>query len=111
MNDAELNYITNIDFNNLEKNGHIIINALADWCSACSEFKKDIPELKEIANINYVKMFNMKVDPINESFFEKYNCETLPYTFVFSNGQFVGGDSFNKDTATQLLIALGGVIP
>jgi thiol:disulfide interchange protein len=107
----ELDFITQTDFENLDKKGHIVINALADWCTACGEYKKDIPELKELAETNYVKMFNMKVDPINESFFEKYKCETLPYTFVFANGEFVGGDSFNKDSASQLLMALGGVIP
>jgi thiol-disulfide isomerase/thioredoxin len=89
--------------------GHILVNALADTCLACAAFKEHIPTLSDLAKSKGVQVYNIKADNDNKEFFEKYQCETLPYTFVFNNGEFVGGDSFDKDSYAQLLGALGEI--
>lgn len=93
----------------IKGSGHILVNALADACPACAAFKEHLPILIEEAKAKGVQVYNIKADNDNKEFFEKYQCETLPYTFVFSNGEFVGGDSFDKDSYSQLLNALGEI--
>ena len=87
--------------------GHVLINTLADVCPACQAFKEDLPPLIDLAKSKGVQVINIKADDSNKEFFEQYKCETLPYTFVFSNGEFVGGDSFAKESYSHLINALG----
>jgi thiol-disulfide isomerase/thioredoxin len=93
----------------LQGSGHILVNALADTCHACAAFKEDLPELTTIAKSKNIQVYNIKAEDSNKEFFEQYKCETLPYTFVFANNEFVGGDSFNKDSFEHLLNALGEI--
>ena len=93
----------------LQSSGHVLINSLADTCPACSAFKEELPSLIQLAKSKGIQVYNIKADNTNVEFFEKYQCETLPYTFVFSNGEFAGGDSFDKDSYQQLLSALGEI--
>lgn len=87
--------------------GHILINTLADECPACQAFKEDLPPLISLAKSKGLQVVNLKAEDSNKEFFELYKCETLPYTFVFANGEFVGGDSFDKNSFSHLLTALG----
>jgi thiol-disulfide isomerase/thioredoxin len=89
--------------------GHVLVNTLADTCPACQAFKSDLPDLINDAKAKGVQVINIKAEDSNKEFFEKYQCETLPYTFVFANGEFVGGDSFDKNSFSQLLTALSEV--
>lgn len=93
----------------LQGSGHILINALADTCPACQAFKEDLPELTILAKNKGIQVYNIKAEDSNKEFFEQYKMETLPYTFVFSNSEFVGGDSFDKNSYSQLLNALGEI--
>ena len=89
--------------------GHVLVNTLADTCPACADFKEDLPSLIDLAKAKGIQVINIKAEDSNKEFFEQYKCETLPYTFVFANGEFVGGDSFDKDSYSQLLGALGEI--
>lgn len=93
----------------LQGSGHILINALADTCPACQAFKQDLPDLVAIAQTKGIQVYNIKAEDSNKEFFEKYQSETIPYTFVFSNGEFVGGDSFDKTSFGALVNALGEI--
>jgi len=93
----------------LQGSGHILINSLADACPACTAFKQDLPELSGLAKNKGIQVYNIKAEDSNKEFFELYKSETIPYTFVFSNGEFVGGDSFDKTSFTVLLNALGEI--
>lgn len=93
----------------LKSGGHVLINTLADVCPACQAFKDELPPLISLAKIKGIQVFNLKAEDSNKDFFEQYKCETLPYTFVFSNGEFVGGDSFDKTSFSALLNALGEI--
>lgn len=93
----------------LQGSGHILINTLADTCQACAAFKEHIPTLSDLAKSKGVQVYNIKADNTNTEFFEKYQCETLPYTFCFKDGNFIGGDSFDENSYVQLLNALGEI--
>jgi len=84
-----------------------LVNALADLCQHCQELKKHLPELEAHANSLGVSMYHIEVNEENKAFFEAYQNETIPYTFVFDNGNFVGGDSFDKNSLLNLINALG----
>ncbi len=93
----------------LQGSGHVLINTLADTCPACQVFKQDLPALVTEAKQKGIQVFNIKADDSNKEFFEKYQCETLPYTFCFSSGNFIGGDSFDKTSFLALVNALGEI--
>lgn len=93
----------------LQGSGHVLINTLADTCPACQVFKQDLPDLVTEAKQKGIQVFNIKADDSNKEFFEKYQCETLPYTFCFSSGNFIGGDSFDKTSFLALVNALGEI--
>jgi len=83
-----------------------LVNALAQGCPHCEVFKQHIPELTEQAKALGIDVFNIEGKEENREFFEKYGNETIPYTFVFDNGKFVGGDSFDKNSFVMLINAL-----
>lgn len=99
----------NTVLNEIKNSGHILINALAETCPACQSFKDDLIDLVSLAKNKNINVINLKTEQENEEFFKLYQCETLPYTFVFANGEFVGGDSFNKESFTHLLNALSEI--
>lgn len=99
----------NSTLDRIKNTGHVLVNAMAETCPACQSFKENLPPLVSLAKSKNIQVINLKTEQENEEFFKLYQCETLPYTFVFANGQFVGGDSFDKDSFSHLLNALGEV--
>lgn len=83
-----------------------VVNALAEFCHHCQALKEHLPELEKKAQELGISMYNIEAIEDNKAFFELYQNETLPYTFIFDNGQFVGGDSFNSDQLSELLTVL-----
>lgn len=93
----------------VEAGGHVLVNAFADWCPHCQELKSKMPDLIALALAQGIKLVHIRAEKENEEFFAEYKNETLPYTFVFADGQFVGGDSFDENGYRELLHALAGV--
>lgn len=83
-----------------------VVNALAEFCQHCQALKDKIPELEQKAHDLGIAMYNIEVIEDNKAFFEEYQNETVPYTFIFENGKFVGGDSFDSDKLSELLTVL-----
>lgn len=83
-----------------------IVNALAEFCEHCQKLKEHLPELEKKAHELGIAMYNIEAIEDNKEFFEQYQNETLPYTFVFDNGSFVGGDSFDAEKLKELIQVL-----
>jgi len=80
-----------------------IVNAIAEHCPHCVTLKESLPALEETANALGISLYNIEATEENREFFETYQNESLPYTFVFDNGNFVGGDSFDAAKLEELL--------
>lgn len=83
-----------------------VVNALAEFCQHCQALKDKLPELEKKAHELGIAMYNIEAIEENKEFFEQYQNETLPYTFIFDNGSFVGGDSFDAAKLEELLTVL-----
>lgn len=109
MNESIIFCDANSALEQIKNKGHVLINALAETCPACQDFKQKLSPLISLAKNKNIHVINLKVEQDNEEFFKLYQCETLPYTFVFADGEFVGGDSFNDESFSQLIGALGEI--
>lgn len=89
--------------------GHVVINVTADWCTQCENFKKDLPELIDIAFNKGINIYNIKMENGKEEFFNKYNFQLIPYTLIFTNSQYVGGNIFDKKLYISLLDILSEI--
>jgi thiol:disulfide interchange protein len=83
-----------------------LVNIYAIWCPHCQDLKKAIPDIQR--DYPSVKILHLEAtSKDNEEFLKSHGFETLPYTLVFDEGEFKGGDSFNGETLRELLLMLG----
>lgn len=83
-----------------------VVNAVADGCPHCKVLKEHLGSLEQKAQELGIAMYTIEAIEENKEFFERFQNETLPYTFIFNNGNFVGGDSFNAEQLEELLTVL-----
>ena len=74
------------EFNELIKNGTVVIDFFADWCGPCKMLSPVIEEVSgEYTDIEFAKV---NVDD-NMDLAEKFGIMSIPQVYMFRNGEVV----------------------
>lgn len=72
------------EFENLIKEGKVLVDCYAPWCGPCKMLS---PIVDEVANeINDVSFYKLNVDD-NEELAQKFQIMSIPTLLVFENGE------------------------
>ena len=81
-----MNKINQNEFNEIRKNGNIVVDFFADWCGPCKMLG---PVLEEVAkgypDVNFVKI---NVDE-NEALAAEFGIMSIPAVFMLKDGEVV----------------------
>ncbi len=82
---ANVMHLTDQNFNNVVKNGVVIVDFWAEWCGPC---KMIVPVMNEIADElkGKVKVGKLNVD-ISRQTASKFAIRSIPTVIIFKNGK------------------------
>jgi thioredoxin 1 len=84
---ANVMHLTDKNFNNVIKNGTVIVDFWAEWCGPC---KMIVPVMNEIADElkGKVKVGKLNVD-LSRQTASKFGIRSIPTVIIFRNGKEV----------------------
>ena len=82
---ANVMHLTDQNFNNVIKNGTVIVDFWAEWCGPC---KMIVPVMNEIADElkGKVKVGKLNVD-LSRQTASKFGIRSIPTVIIFKNGK------------------------
>jgi thioredoxin 1 len=84
------------EFNELIKNGTVVIDFFADWCGPCKMLSPVIEEVSgEYTDIEFAKV---NVDD-NMDLAERFQIMSIPQIYMFKDGEVIGKFGGYKDAA------------
>lgn len=77
--------LNNEDFNELIKEGMVIVDFYANWCGPCKMLG---PILEEIAKEKGITLIKVDVDK-HDALARSYSVMSIPYVLIFKDGELV----------------------
>ena len=83
-----MSYITKSEFEQVTKQGVVLVDFAADWCGPCKMLNPILDELK-VEMDGKVKIVSINVD-VEQELAMKFNVMSIPTLVLFKEGQVVG---------------------
>jgi thiol-disulfide isomerase/thioredoxin len=89
----------------VKSNNYVLVVASAPFCKHCVNLEEKMPEIS--SRHPDVSIYKMDVtDKENEEWLKENALDSTPFVYVWTLGEFRGGDNFSSDTMEHLIGAL-----